>query len=131
MGLGVRATRIHAFDGTTGIADRHTPAPRIVLCESGAGIDGYQVITKLRRARRRAMPVMIALKGSGQPEERARPAAGSTLASGRRESCCGDCRQAINRLTTDGGTWIQRSDSRKVMREDFSRLSFERPMDYR
>ena len=67
-----------AFDGNSGYElIRHTN-PQVVVCDIGLpGIDGYQIITLLRQTMKGPMPVMIALTGYGQPEDRAR-----TLAAG-------------------------------------------------
>jgi len=62
-----------AFDGNAGfelIRDTH---PQLVVCDIGLpGMDGYQVITRLRETVKGPMPFMIALTGYGQPEDRAR-----------------------------------------------------------
>ncbi|MEP7069885.1 MAG: response regulator, partial [Usitatibacter sp.] len=47
--------------------------PDIVVCDIGLpGMDGYQVIARLRETLEGPMPVMIAVTGYGQPEDRAR-----------------------------------------------------------
>ncbi len=62
-----------AFDGTTGYELIRDARPQLVLCDIGLpGMDGYQVITKLRATLEAPMPVMIALTGYGQPEDQAR-----------------------------------------------------------
>ncbi|MEO7741447.1 MAG: ATP-binding protein [Usitatibacter sp.] len=62
-----------AFDGTTGLELIRDTRPQLVLCDIGLpGMDGYQVIAKLRETVQDPVPVMIALTGYGQPEDRAR-----------------------------------------------------------
>ena len=62
-----------AFDGATGYELIRDTRLQIVLCDIGLpGMDGYQVITKVRDTVKGPMPVMIALTGYGQPEDRAR-----------------------------------------------------------
>ena len=62
-----------AFDGNAGFALVRDTRPQLVLCDIGLpGMDGYQVITKLRETVQGPMPVMIALTGYGQPEDQAR-----------------------------------------------------------
>jgi CheY-like chemotaxis protein len=62
-----------AFDGTAGfelIRDTH---PKLVVCDIGLpGMDGYQIIARVRETMKDELPVMIALTGYGQPEDRAR-----------------------------------------------------------
>ncbi|MEO5693027.1 MAG: ATP-binding protein [Usitatibacter sp.] len=62
-----------AFDGNAGfelIRDTH---PQLVVCDIGLpGMDGYQIIARLRETAKGPMPFMIALTGYGQPEDRAR-----------------------------------------------------------
>jgi signal transduction histidine kinase/ActR/RegA family two-component response regulator len=62
-----------AFDGYAGfelIRDTH---PQLVVCDIGLpGMDGYQVIARLREAMTDKLPLMIAMTGYGQPEDRAR-----------------------------------------------------------
>jgi signal transduction histidine kinase/CheY-like chemotaxis protein len=61
-----------AFDGTSGVALVCESKPRFVLCDIGLpGLDGYQVIARLREVVI-PMPVMIALTGYGQAEDRKR-----------------------------------------------------------
>ena len=63
----------NAFDGTTGFELIRDGSPQIVVCDIGLpGMDGYQVIARLRETMKSPMPVMIALTGYGQPEDRAR-----------------------------------------------------------
>ena len=62
-----------AFDGTTGFELILETHPQIVVCDIGLpGMDGYQIITRLRETMEVPMPVMIALTGYGQPEDQAR-----------------------------------------------------------
>jgi two-component system, sensor histidine kinase len=62
-----------AFDGIAGVALVHASRPQIVLCDIGLpGMDGYAVIEQLRKERLQPMPLMIALTGYGQSEDRAR-----------------------------------------------------------
>ncbi len=62
-----------AFDGTAGFELIRDTRPEIVVCDIGLpGMDGYQVIARLRETLEGPMPVMIALTGYGQPEDRAR-----------------------------------------------------------
>jgi CheY-like chemotaxis protein len=62
-----------ALDGTTGfelIRDTH---PQLVVCDIGLpGMDGYQIIARLRETVKGPMPFMIAMTGYGQPEDRVR-----------------------------------------------------------
>lgn len=62
-----------ALDGITGfelIRDTH---PQLVVCDIGLpGMDGYQIIARLRETVKGPMPFMIAMTGYGQPEDRAR-----------------------------------------------------------
>ena len=62
-----------AFDGKVGfelIRDTH---PQLVVCDIGLpGMDGYEIITRLRETVKGPLPHMIALTGYGQPEDRAR-----------------------------------------------------------
>lgn len=65
-----------AFDGASGFELIRETRPQLVLCDIGLpGMDGYQVITRLREAMEGPLPVMIALTGYGQPEDRARSSA--------------------------------------------------------
>lgn len=67
-----------ALDGIAGVALVHANRPQIVLCDIGLpGMDGYAVIAQLRKELEPPMPIMVALTGFGQPEDRAR-----TLAAG-------------------------------------------------
>ena len=62
-----------AFDGNTGFELIRDTDPRIVVCDIGLpGMDGYQIITRVRETMEVPMPVMIALTGYGQPEDRMR-----------------------------------------------------------
>ena len=61
---------LSAFDGVEGVAMVTDRRPQIVLCDIGLpGMDGYQVVAKLKKAID-PMPVMIALTGYGQLENR-------------------------------------------------------------
>ncbi len=62
-----------AFDGNAGFELIRDTRPQIVVCDIGLpGMDGYQVIARLRETVKDPMPVMIALTGYGQPEDRVR-----------------------------------------------------------
>ncbi|MGZ8230882.1 MAG: hybrid sensor histidine kinase/response regulator [Burkholderiales bacterium] len=62
-----------AFDGVTGVRLVQADRPQVVLCDIGLpGIDGYAVIARLRAQMKPPLPVMIAVTGYGQPEDRAR-----------------------------------------------------------
>ena len=62
-----------AFDGIAALELVRDTSPQVVLCDIGLpGMDGYQVITRLRETLDRPMPIMIALTGYGQPEDRVR-----------------------------------------------------------
>ena len=62
-----------AFDGVTGVTLVKSSRPQIVLCDIGLpGMDGYAVIAKLREEMPAPLPVMIALTGYGQAEDRIR-----------------------------------------------------------
>lgn len=62
-----------AFDGVTGARLVQSERPQIVLCDIGLpGMDGYAVIARLRADMKPPLPIMIALTGYGQPEDRAR-----------------------------------------------------------
>ncbi len=67
-----------AFDGKAGFELVRDTHPQLVVCDIGLpGMDGYQIITRLRETVKGPMPYMIAVTGYGQPEDRAR-----ALASG-------------------------------------------------
>ena len=62
-----------AFDGIAAFELIRDTSPQVVICDIGLpGMDGYQVITRLRETLGKAMPIMIALTGYGQPEDRVR-----------------------------------------------------------
>jgi signal transduction histidine kinase/ActR/RegA family two-component response regulator len=62
-----------AFDGQAGFELIRDTNPQLVVCDIGLPImDGYQVMARLRETIERPMPVMIALTGYGQPEDRVR-----------------------------------------------------------
>jgi signal transduction histidine kinase/ActR/RegA family two-component response regulator len=62
-----------AFDGQAGFELVRDTSPQLVVCDIGLPImDGYQVMARLREVMKRPMPVMIALTGHGQSEDRAR-----------------------------------------------------------
>jgi signal transduction histidine kinase/ActR/RegA family two-component response regulator len=62
-----------AFDGPTGVRLVQSSRPQVVLCDIGLpGMDGYGVIAQLRAEMKPPLPVMIAITGYGQPEDRAR-----------------------------------------------------------
>jgi CheY-like chemotaxis protein len=62
-----------AFDGKAGfelIRDTH---PQLVVCDIGLpGMNGYEIVARLRETVKGPMPFMIALTGYGQPEDLAR-----------------------------------------------------------
>jgi signal transduction histidine kinase len=61
-----------AVDGLTGLARARDAAFDVIVCDIGLpGIDGFEVIRQLRQAGG-AMPVMVALSGYGQQEDRDR-----------------------------------------------------------
>jgi CheY-like chemotaxis protein len=65
-----------AFDGKTGFELVRDTGPQLVVCDIGLPImDGYQVMARLRETMKGPMPVMIALTGYGQPEDRVRAVA--------------------------------------------------------
>jgi CheY-like chemotaxis protein len=62
-----------AYSGSTAIELIRESQPVLVVCDIGLpGMDGYQVIAALRETMEGSMPVMIALTGYGQPEDRDR-----------------------------------------------------------
>ena len=62
-----------AFDGVTGVKRVMDERPQLVLCDIGLpGIDGYALIARLRQEMQPPLPIMIALTGYGQPEDRTR-----------------------------------------------------------
>ena len=62
-----------AFDGVGGVALVKTSQPQIVLCDIGLPtMDGYAVVAKLRAEMPAPLPIMIALTGYGQTEDRMR-----------------------------------------------------------
>jgi signal transduction histidine kinase/ActR/RegA family two-component response regulator len=62
-----------AFDGVTGVQLVLADRPQIVLCDIGLpGMDGYAVTARLRVEMKPPLPIMIAITGYGQPEDRAR-----------------------------------------------------------
>ena len=62
-----------AFDGKVGFELIRDTRPQLVVCDIGLpGMDGYEIITRLRETLKGPMPYMIALTGYGQPEDRAR-----------------------------------------------------------
>ncbi len=62
-----------AFDGAAGAALVQAERPQIVFCDIGLPkMDGYAVIAQLRQEMKAPLPVMIALTGYGQAEDRAR-----------------------------------------------------------
>jgi CheY-like chemotaxis protein len=62
-----------AFDGVTGVRLVQADRPHIVLCDIGLpGMDGYEVIARLHAEMKPPLPIMIAVTGYGQPEDRAR-----------------------------------------------------------
>lgn len=62
-----------AYDGLTGVRLVQSSRPQIVLCDIGLpGMDGYAVIAHLRAEMKPPLPVMIAITGYGQPEDRTR-----------------------------------------------------------
>lgn len=62
-----------AFDGTTGLALASLNSYDVILCDIGLpGMDGYKVVTQLRRRAVTPMPVYIAMTGYNQPKFRTR-----------------------------------------------------------
>ena len=62
-----------AFDGGGGVALVKSSQPQVVLCDIGLPtMDGYAVIEKLRAEMPAPLPLMIALTGYGQAEDRMR-----------------------------------------------------------
>lgn len=62
-----------ALDGIAGVALVHANRPQIVLCDIGLpGMNGYAVVEQLRKEGPQPMPLMIALTGYGQAEDRER-----------------------------------------------------------
>ena len=62
-----------AFDGNAGFELIRDGNPQLVVCDIGLpGMDGYQVIARLREEMKQPLPIMIALTGYGQPEDRVR-----------------------------------------------------------
>jgi signal transduction histidine kinase/CheY-like chemotaxis protein len=62
-----------AFDGDSGFELIRDTLLELVVCDIGLpGMDGYQVIARLLETAPERMPIMIALTGYGQPEDRAR-----------------------------------------------------------
>ncbi|MBA3598738.1 MAG: response regulator [Methylibium sp.] len=70
-----------AYDGTSGASLVLESRPQMVLCDIGLpGMDGLAVATYLREEMREALPLMVALTGYGQTDDRARAlAAGFAL----------------------------------------------------
>ncbi len=62
-----------AFDGNAAIELIRATRPQIVVCDIGLpGMNGYQVIARLGESMEAPLPLMIALTGYGQPEDRTR-----------------------------------------------------------
>lgn len=62
-----------AYDGPTGVRLVQSTRPQLVLCDIGLpGMDGYAVIAQLRTEMKPPLPVMIAITGYGQPDDRTR-----------------------------------------------------------
>ena len=62
-----------AFDGNEALAVAERSRPQIVIRDVGLpGLDGYQVARRLRGAKASAKVTLIALTGSGQPDDVAR-----------------------------------------------------------
>ena len=62
-----------AFDGAEGVALVKSTRPQVVLCDIGLPkMDGYAVIARLRAEMPEPQPLMIALSGYGQAEDRER-----------------------------------------------------------
>ncbi len=59
-----------AYDGPAALATARSFHPEAVLLDIGLpGLDGYQVATRLRKQRRTAGSLLIALTGYGQEED--------------------------------------------------------------
>jgi two-component system CheB/CheR fusion protein len=64
-----------AYDGPAALMTASTFHPEIVLCDIGLpGMDGYEVARQLRQLDGQANPVLIAITGYGQEEDRRRSA---------------------------------------------------------
>lgn len=62
-----------ALDGLTGVSLAKANAYDIIICDIGLpGMDGYEVMSQIRRQADRPRPFAIGLSGYGQPEDRAR-----------------------------------------------------------
>ena len=62
-----------AGDGISGVKLALAQRPQIVLCDIGLpDMDGYAVATRIREEMQRPLPILFALTGYGQPEDRAR-----------------------------------------------------------
>ena len=66
-------TVVTANDGSTGLAQALARTFDVVICDIGLpGLDGYEVVGRLRSAATGARPYLIALSGYCQAEDRAR-----------------------------------------------------------
>ena len=62
-----------ALDGATALYIAREFSPQLVLCDIGLpGMAGYEVLRRLREQSGDAMPVVVALTGYGQAEDRKR-----------------------------------------------------------
>lgn len=62
-----------AHDGARGLEEAQEFRPEVVLLDVGLpGVDGYEVVARLRRDPATADAVVIALTGYAQPEDRRR-----------------------------------------------------------
>jgi two-component system CheB/CheR fusion protein len=62
-----------AYDGPAALETARSFQPEVVLLDIGLpGLDGYQVATRLRRRRRTAGSLLVALTGYGQEEDKLR-----------------------------------------------------------
>ncbi|NHZ66881.1 hybrid sensor histidine kinase/response regulator [Massilia genomosp. 1] len=59
------------YDGVTGLAQARARAYDVLICDIGLpGLDGYQLITQLRKTSGAHIPFAIAISGYGQVEDR-------------------------------------------------------------
>jgi CheY-like chemotaxis protein len=62
-----------AFDGSTAIERVLSWCPEVALIDIGLpDIDGYELVTRLRAMNLAQRPLLVALTGYGQPEDRKR-----------------------------------------------------------
>jgi len=62
-----------AFDGTSGLDLFESIKPQVVLCDIGLpGIDGYEVVRRMRKSRHDPRPALIAVTGYGSSQDATR-----------------------------------------------------------